>query len=56
MFGPAVDVLPPRRAELKTTLLAAIAPTRRGASVSAAQAAAVRAPASASPALPARAT
>jgi hypothetical protein len=38
-----VDVLPPRRAELKAALLDAIAPTCRGATASEAQAATVRA-------------
>jgi hypothetical protein len=43
LLGPAVDVLPPRRAALKAALLAAVAPTQRGARASPAQAAAVRA-------------
>jgi hypothetical protein len=42
LLGPAVDVLQPRRAALKAALLAAAAPTQRGARASAAQAAAVR--------------
>jgi len=42
LLGPAVDVLPPRRAEMKRALLAAVAPTQRGARASPAQAAAVR--------------
>ena len=41
-LGPAVDVLPPRRAALKKALLSAVAPTSRGARASPAQAAAVR--------------
>jgi hypothetical protein len=43
LLGPAVDVLPPRRAALKAALLAAVALTQRGALASPAQAAAVRA-------------